>query len=105
MIHRKLLNAAVLLLLASAPLLSQGEYRFDFPGTVTQGALGSGVGAAGDVDNDGYPDMVVGSPGDGFNGFFSGSARVQVREDAHCTRGKPGNHLQRGRIIEPNIFV
>ena len=61
-------------LLAPAALGQSVLYTFDgdSPGDV----LGGSVSGAGDVNGDGYADLIAGAPGDDNNGTNSGSARV-----------------------------
>ncbi len=54
------------------------RYEVDFPGAL----FGVGIAPAGDVDGDGYQDLVVGGPGNGPDGSTTGWVRVY--------RGGPG---------------
>ena len=57
------------------PSIAQTQlYRFD--GKAGGDALGQSVAVAGDVDGDGFDDIVAGAPGDDLAGFFYGSVKV-----------------------------
>ena len=62
----------------SASVLSgiDGSLLFIFYGNSSNDRFGYSVDGAGDVNQDGYSDLIVGAPGDDDNGSFSGSARV-----------------------------
>ena len=62
----------------SARVLSglDGSILYTFDGDSTGDRFGASVSGAGDVNGDGYEDLVVGAPSDNNNGFRSGSARV-----------------------------
>ena len=47
-----------------------------FEGDSNAGEFGRSVSGAGDVNNDGYGDLIAGAPNDNVNGAQSGSARV-----------------------------
>lgn len=53
-----------------------GSLLYIFNGASGNDELGRGVGCAGDVNGDGTPDIIVGSPFNDFNGFDTGSAYV-----------------------------
>ncbi|MCC6781429.1 MAG: FG-GAP repeat protein [Planctomycetes bacterium] len=53
-----------------------GSVIWTFNGAGAGHYLGFGVNGAGDVDKDGFDDLIVGAVGDGANGFLSGTALV-----------------------------
>ena len=61
----------------SARVLSgaDGSVLYSFDGEIGDG-FGQSVSGAGDVDGDGFDDLIVGAPTDDNGGSFSGSARV-----------------------------
>jgi len=65
-------NAGAALVLSGA----DGAILFEVHGQGAGDRLGSRVGAAGDVDGDGVPDLLVGIPGADLAGIDSGGARV-----------------------------
>jgi hypothetical protein len=54
----------------------QPPWLYTFIGDSTDDQFGGSVSSAGDVNNDGYADVIVGAYGDDNNESFSGSARV-----------------------------
>jgi len=58
-----------------------GAILYTFDGDNADDNLGTSVSAAGDVNGDGYPDILVGIPTDDNNGIDSGSARVLSGSD------------------------
>ena len=53
-----------------------GSVLHTFRGDTTEDRFGRSVSAAGDVNGDGFADLIVGADGDDDNGSYSGSARV-----------------------------
>jgi len=58
-----------------------GSTIFTFTGDAPGDRLGNAVGAAGDVDDDGVPDLITGAYRDDNNGGDSGSARIFAGDD------------------------
>lgn len=53
-----------------------GDILFTFTGEASRDQLGKSIGSAGDVDNDGTPDIMIGAPG--YDGAGSSNGRVYV---------------------------
>ncbi len=58
-----------------------GSILYNLNGDSEGDGFGRSVSGAGDVNNDGYPDVIVGAYGDDNNDIFSGSARVILSSD------------------------
>ncbi len=69
---------------------ASGERLFAVHGGTTGDQLGSRVAAAGDVDGDGIPDLVVGIPGADLAGIDSGGARAYSGADGRPLLTIPG---------------
>ncbi len=70
------------LILSSTCLAQQSQHHlYTFNGDSVGDVFGRSVGGAGDVNKDGYPDLIVGACGDDNNGTDSGSARVFSGKD------------------------
>lgn len=66
---------------------------FSYTGDSAADAMGTSVGAGGDIDNDGFADVVGGATGDDNNGSGSGSARAYSAVPVgitHFGTGTPG---------------
>jgi hypothetical protein len=57
-------------------LLPDAIQEYDFTGTYLSGEFGTSVAFAGDVNSDGYDDIIVGAPHDGTNGTDAGRAFI-----------------------------
>ncbi|PKK88295.1 MAG: hypothetical protein CVV64_19465 [Candidatus Wallbacteria bacterium HGW-Wallbacteria-1] len=74
---------------------ADGSILYTFDGDVVDGNLGLGVGAAGDVNKDGYADVIAGAPNyNGPNGTACGMAKVYSGVDGsvlHTLYGAAAN--------------
>ena len=66
----------LILLAVLAPAAYSQSTLYTFDGDSEDDRFGSSVSGAGDVNGDGYDDMIVGISWDDNNGMQSGSARV-----------------------------
>lgn len=55
---------------------ANGAVLYSFAGSSANALFGSSVSSAGDINNDGFADFIIGSPGDNSNGLNSGRATV-----------------------------
>ncbi len=78
-----------------------GGVLFTFNGDSAGDLLGWSVSGAGDVNRDGYADVIVGAPYDDNNGLDSGSARVFSGKDGAIIYTVNGQDQYKG----PNQFV
>ncbi len=78
MIPPRLLASAAVVICIAAPAAAQVIHVPSYPliGTVPDGAFGSSVSGAGDVNNDGYDDFIIGTPGDNTVAYNAGAAFV-----------------------------
>jgi len=60
---------------------ADGSTLYTFDGDSANDNMGSGVAGAGDVNGDGFDDLIAGAPGDDNNGGNSGMARVYSGRD------------------------
>ena len=74
---------AILVAQVTIPQEAAAQHRiFDLDGAAAGDRLGASVASVGDVNNDGYPDVIIGSPyDDTTKGVDSGSARVLSGRD------------------------
>lgn len=71
------LLASSIAILLCGELDSQSPVRiFHLDGSSPQDALGFSVSGAGDIDGDGFDDLILGAPGNGLYGNTAGAARV-----------------------------
>jgi hypothetical protein len=96
---RSIFRTSPLALVLSAPIaLAQQQELYQISGTNLGDALGSTVADAGDFNNDGDDDVIVGVPYSNPNGDDSGSARVISGKDGSTlmlTVGiSPGDRLR-----------
>ncbi len=69
---------------------SSGTLRFQVHGSASQTYLGDAVSAAGDVNADGYDDVILGVPGGGGSSTLAGSALVVSGQDGSTLFGLSG---------------
>jgi hypothetical protein len=67
-----------------------GSLLHAFYGDSEGDRMGGSVGGAGDVDADGYPDLIAGAYFDSNTGFWAGSARLFSGKDGHVLRTLDG---------------
>ncbi len=78
MVRSSLLASAAVVVCIAAHADAQVIHAPSYPlnGTVPDGAFGSSVSGAGDVNNDGYDDFIIGAPGDNTVAHNAGAAFV-----------------------------
>jgi len=80
---------------ASAFSGRDGRLLYSFAGATISAYMGAGVSGAGDVDGDGFDDLVIGAPWGSDNGYRSGSAFVFSGWDSlgtnYCTPAVPNS--------------
>ncbi|MHC4516115.1 MAG: integrin alpha, partial [Planctomycetota bacterium] len=77
--HHLSLTLGIVALLAATAAAQNRLYTFN--GDSAHDWFGRAVSGAGDVNGDGYPDLIVGAPRDDNNGLDCGSARVLSGKD------------------------
>lgn len=96
-LYRLLLIPTLLL-----PLAAQAQgILYSFSGEGPDEAFGNSVSVAGDINKDGYNDLIVGAPGNSDHGYFSGSAQVinGITGDVLYTFNGSGIYERFGRSV------
>jgi FG-GAP repeat len=79
-----------LFLAGSAPLA--GQSGFDLSGNQANDAFGLSIATVGDLNNDGYPDLVIGAPGEDGAGKNRGAVRLISGQDGSLLRLHAGDN-------------
>ncbi|MCK1405118.1 Hint domain-containing protein [Bradyrhizobium sp. 76] len=89
------------------PSSIDGTNGFSLTGAAAGDQVGSSVASAGDLNGDGFDDLIVGAPGTDFNGSASGSSYVLYGRapDAAVTRiGSAADQTIRGGAFDDTLY-
>lgn len=89
------------LLAAVSPLAAAAQSHFDLDGGTFDNNLGSSVARVGDLNADGYSDVLIGEPGSDANGTNSGRVQVVSGKDGTLIRMHNGSGPNRrmGQLV------